>query len=1276
MKRITFIIAILFVTAIVNAQDYQISFSGLGESANVQTVYVENLTQGTTLELSGTDVLRLVGTVGLNTQLVNGSKLNIYPNPMQGSSKLEFYCDKPEDVKIKIFDLNGRLVASHSGDVHTGINVFEISGFSEGFYSVKIVTSSYQASASFISANYDAKTPSIKTIDEEIIGSQSKIAFKSIKNLVEMQYNDGERLLFKGVYGDYARVLTIIPTQTQTVNFEFVSCTDLDGNNYAVVTIGEQTWMAENLKYLPSVVGSATGSGTEGYCYVYDYEGTNVLEAKATENYDTYGVLYNWTAAMNGEESSDGNPSGVQGVCPVGWHLPSEVEWTALSDLLSSSQAGGKLKETGTSHWNNPNVGATNETGFTALPGGARSPNGVFGNVGGFGYWQSTTVSNSTSSWYSYLLNMSAYGIGTDDILSNQNGFSVRCIKDDNSLFPQADFNANQTELCIGESVQFTDISTNNPSDWQWDFGDGNTSIEQNPSHTFENEGTYTVSLTVSNTLGSDTIIKTDYIIVNTYSNTEVVEVTNPITGDIWMDRNLGASQAATSSTDAAAYGDLYQWGRAADGHQMRTSDTTYSLSSSDTTGHSNFIITSSSPRDWRNPQNDNLWKGVNGINNPCPDGYRLPTKAEWEAERTSWNSNNTAGAFASPLKLPEAGYRNHSSGLLINEGSGGFYWSGTIDSINASYLFISNVNASTVNDCRSCGHSVRCIKENNIHLDADFSANQTEVYIGESINFIDSSTDYPIDWHWDFGDGNTSTVQNPTHAYQTEGAYTIKLIAFNDFESDTIIKTDYIIINSYPNTEVVEVTNPTTGEIWMDRNLGASQVATSSTDATAYGDLYQWGRNTDGHHLRNSGTTSTISNSDFPGHDNFITNTSSPFDWRSPNNNNLWQGESGTNNPCPEGFRLPTIAEWQAECDSWDSENADGAFSSQLKIPLAGHRKYIDGSLNNVDLGGYYWSSTIDGTSSRYLLINSNYGLTLSIQRARGNSVRCIKNNDLLAPQADFNVNLTNICIGESVEFIDISTNNPTDWQWDFGDGSTSTIQNPSHTYDAEGLFTVTLIVSNDFGLDTVIKTDYIVVNLTPYTEVVEVINPTTGDIWMDRNMGASQGATNSTDIAAFGSLYQWGRAADGHQIRISDTTSTLSNSNTPEHGDFILSGSSPYDWRNPQNDNLWQGVSGTNNPCPSGYRLPTEAEWESERTSWISNDAAGAFASPLKLPVAGYRYHGNGLLYNVGSHGYYWSCTADGSSSHSLYITSSYANLSSNNTRADGKSVRCIKE
>ncbi len=189
------------------------------------------------------------------------------------------------------------------------------------------------------------------------------------------------------------------------------------------------------------------------------------------------------------------------------------------------------------------------------------------------------------------------------------------------------------------------------------------------------------------------------------------------------------------------------------------------------------------------------------------------------------------------------------------------------------------------------------------------------------------------------------------------------------------------------------------------------------------------------------------------------------------------------------------------------------------------------------------------------------------------------------------------------------------------------------------------------------------------------DVINTTTGVTWMDRNLGASQVATSSTDAGSYGDLYQWGRAADGHESRTSSTTSTLATSDTPGHGDFIINSSSPYDWRSPQNDNLWQGVSGTNNPCPSGYRLPTEAEWDAERTSWSSSNATGAFASPLKLPVAGRRDRSNGSLSGVGSYSYYWSGTVGGADSRYFYFDSSGAGKGSY-SRASGYSVRCLKD
>ena len=183
-----------------------------------------------------------------------------------------------------------------------------------------------------------------------------------------------------------------------------------------------------------------------------------------------------------------------------------------------------------------------------------------------------------------------------------------------------------------------------------------------------------------------------------------------------------------------------------------------------------------------------------------------------------------------------------------------------------------------------------------------------------------------------------------------------------------------------------------------------------------------------------------------------------------------------------------------------------------------------------------------------------------------------------------------------------------------------------------------------------------------------------------MDRNLGASQVAASSTASDAYGDLYQWGRATEGHEVRTSSSTSTNATNPTPNQGNywdgkFITESSSPYDWLTPQDDNLWQGVSGTNNPCPNGFRIPSETEWEAERQSWATNDAAGAYDSPLKLTVGGRRNESNGWLYSVGSIGYYWSSTVDGSYARYIYISSISAYMMSN-TRATGLSIRCIKD
>jgi uncharacterized protein (TIGR02145 family) len=195
-------------------------------------------------------------------------------------------------------------------------------------------------------------------------------------------------------------------------------------------------------------------------------------------------------------------------------------------------------------------------------------------------------------------------------------------------------------------------------------------------------------------------------------SNMAIVDVLNPTTGKIWMDRNLGASRVATSSTDANSYGELYQWGRLKDGHQCRNSATTTTQSSTDVPGNANFITFNGS-WDWRSTQNDNLWQGVNGKNNPCPTGYRLPTKAEWDAEQASWSSNNAAGAFASLLILPVAGFR-HSNNSMYEVGAGLHYWSSSVGgySFTSQRLVLNTTYDGVYSDRRGYGLSVRCIKD------------------------------------------------------------------------------------------------------------------------------------------------------------------------------------------------------------------------------------------------------------------------------------------------------------------------------------------------------------------------------------------------------------------------------------------------------------------------------------------------------------------------------------------------------------------------------------
>jgi len=248
----------------------------------------------------------------------------------------------------------------------------------------------------------------------------------------------------------------------------------------------------------------------------------------------------------------------------------------------------------------------------------------------------------------------------------------------------------------------------------------------------------------------------------------------------------------------------------------------------------------------------------------------------------------------------------------------------------------------------------------------------------------------------------------------------------------------------------------------------------------------------------------------------------------------------------------------------------------------------------------------------------------------------------------------------------------------WSSSNLSVAIVNNGLVTAIAEGtaVITVTTLEGN--------KTAACTLTVQDDTGESVVIN---GVRWATRNLDTGgQFVANPED---YGALFQWGRRADGHENRTSGTTTTLSDTDTPAHGDFILVSEPPHDWRNPQNDNLWGATKTANDPSPAGWRVPTIEELRSLTDTdnvtheWTTENGVNGYlctdkatGASLFLPAAGYRYYSNGPLNGAGSYGYYWSSTPNGSNAYTLYFFDGYFGVHYNLNRASGFSVRCVAE
>jgi len=232
------------------------------------------------------------------------------------------------------------------------------------------------------------------------------------------------------VYNTSTKSLCIFDGSIWNSINEGKSCGDFDygGQHYTTIIIGTQCWMAQNLNIgtrIDGTVAQSDNSTVEKYCY-----------SNSDDQCDVYGGLYQWAEVvqyLNGATNTtfwNPFPSGnVQGICPEGWHLPTNAEWTDLSTFLGGgSVAGGKMKETGNTHWNSPNTGATNSSGFTGLPGGGRDSFGGFYARGEYGNFWSSTMNGGASAWTSVLYygNPEVYSFVPSKVL----GYSVRCLRD------------------------------------------------------------------------------------------------------------------------------------------------------------------------------------------------------------------------------------------------------------------------------------------------------------------------------------------------------------------------------------------------------------------------------------------------------------------------------------------------------------------------------------------------------------------------------------------------------------------------------------------------------------------------------------------------------------------------------------------------------------------------------------------------------------------------------------------------------------------------------
>lgn len=396
---------LLAVTTIsANAFDYTISFTASGAATTISNVEVQNLTQNTSVVVpAGAPVILTVSTAAPYLK-ANSLNLKIYPNPMTEKSIVSFYSEFGGMTDIAVYGMDGRTVIRTTKNLEAGTNQFKLS-LPQGVYTLHVNENSILHIGTVISQTKN--NAELDFSGTELAAAKPIQKVKS--SATALAYTAGDQLLFKGYSGNYCTIVTLKPTGDATVNFKFVECRDADGNHYPVVHIGNQTWMAENLKTTKYRNGdeiatttntSIPNDNTSKYQWAFRNDENNVAK---------FGRLYTWYAATDS-----------RGIAPAGWHVPTDVEWITLENFLiakgynyDGTTTGNKIAKSlaATTDWNTfTGTGAigsdltkNNSSGFTALPGGSFVRYGTFTTIGSHGYWWSSTEYDTWFAWGRWL---------------------------------------------------------------------------------------------------------------------------------------------------------------------------------------------------------------------------------------------------------------------------------------------------------------------------------------------------------------------------------------------------------------------------------------------------------------------------------------------------------------------------------------------------------------------------------------------------------------------------------------------------------------------------------------------------------------------------------------------------------------------------------------------------------------------------------------------------------------------------------------------------------